>query len=161
MLRQAMLALVAALAAAQGSAAATITFVVPLTGAAEIPGPGDPDGSGTATLMIDSVTNTVSWSITVSDLDPVVAAHIHIGNVFQAGSPVVDFAGQLTGSGLVDADLAAVLATPTGFYVNVHTTAFTGGAIRGQLGQPVPEPVSLALIAAAFSSLGIARRRRA
>ncbi len=160
MLRNLALALFATAALAQSAASATITFIVPLDGQQEVPGPGDSDGSGVATLTIDSATNTISWSIQVSNLDPVVAAHIHTGASGVAGAPVVDFSGQLTGSGLVDADLVAVLANPTLFYVNVHTTAFTGGAIRGQLGAPVPEPASLALLAAAAGSLALARRRR-
>ena len=164
MVRNLALALFTAAALAQAAAAATITFVVPLDGQQEVngsgvPGQGDLDGSGTATLMIDDVTNTISWNIVVNNIVlPLSAAHIHAAPAGTNGSPVVDFSGQLTGSGLVDADLAAVLANPSNFYVNLHNSVFPAGALRGQLGTPVVEPVTLALLALAGGSLALRRR---
>ncbi len=40
-------------------------------------------------------------------------------------------------SGCVSADpvlIGQIIANPAGYYVNVHTTEFPAGAVRGQLG---------------------------
>ena len=140
-------------------------FLVPMTGGQEVPGPGDPDGIGVAFLAIDPDTLAIDWNITVDNIDlPPTAAHIHVGAAGVAGPPVVDFSGQLTGDDLTDADLAAVLANPANYYVNVHNQAFPDGAIRGQLPCPcpvIPAPPALALAAIGLVGLRLHRRRLA
>ncbi len=44
--------------------------------------------------------------------------------------------GMLSGcvSGVDPALIGEIIANPAGYYVNVHTTPFPGGAVRGQLG---------------------------
>lgn len=111
-----------------------------LDGKAEIPGPGDPDGSGTATLRINPGQSQVCYELTVKDIDTATAAHIHRGAVDVAGPVVVTLATPSSGSSKDCAEVARALAqelikTPAAFYVNVHNAAFPAGAIRGQLGK--------------------------
>ncbi len=166
MFRSFALAVVAAglLAAAPAAEAALIQFTVPLTGAEEFPGPGDPDGSGTATLWFRASTNEVTWSIVIDGVAlPVAAAHIHQAPAGVAGPVRVDFMGQLTGGPLANANVAAILAGPTGWYVNVHNADFPAGAIRGQLPVDfvvVDEPGTLTLAALGLLALAFAAFRR-
>ena len=67
------------------------------------------------------------------------AAHIHTGAAGSSGAVVVPL-GTPDGSGKSSGCLpaarsvvASILNAPDSFYVNVHTAAFPGGAIRGQL----------------------------
>jgi len=115
-------------------------FPVPMTGAEEAPGPGDPDGSGTAFLTMNAGQEEVCWEITVADITlPATAAHIHIGAAGEPGPPVVTLSApdeSARTSGCADADrelIEAIFEDPSGYYVNVHTTDFPGGAVRGQL----------------------------
>jgi hypothetical protein len=135
---------VAALAAAAALLAPTPAlaegrpFSTPLTGAAE-PGGGDPDGSGAAHVWVNIGQSQVCYHLVVADLDPVIGAHIHSAPAGVNGPVVVPLAAPVTGMSegcvTVDRDLAkAILKAPQVFYVNVHTTAYPGGAIRGQLG---------------------------
>ncbi len=140
-----------------GSAEAIIVnYVVALSGAQEVGG-GDPDGTGTATLTLDTATNTINWNIVVANIDAITGDHIHQAPAGVNGGVVIDFGGLLSGTGLVDGDVSAVVANPTGYYVNVHTTVFPGGAIRGQ----IPEPGTFALLAAGLLGLAASARRRA
>jgi len=118
-----------------------VTLNATLTGAAEVPGPGDPDAAGTAVITLNDDTNEVCWQISVTNITlPAIAAHIHPGATGVAGNPLVSLsAPDASGaaSGCVeaeDSDVNDIIANPGQFYVNVHTTDFTGGAMRGQLG---------------------------
>ena len=145
---------------ASGVGAAPTVFVVPMDGQQEVPGPGDPDGTGTAVLSIDPEALTIGWNITVNDIDlPITGAHIHQAPFGEAGPIVVDFDSQLSGTGLADPDLAAVLASPSSYYVNVHNAPYPAGAIRGQLGCPIPVPSALGLVVMGLVSLRLSRRR--
>jgi len=121
-------------------------FFVELSGAAEVPGPGDPDGGGGGSIFVDPAAGEVCAFIEVFDIAPAAAAHIHAGAAGVAGSVVVTLPtpnadGIADGcvSGLDTALLQGIHDTPSDYYVNVHTADFPDGAVRGQLElAPVP-----------------------
>lgn len=106
-----------------------------LSGAAEVPGPGDTDGSGTADVTLNQGEARVCWEITWQDItEPPFAAHIHVAPAGVAGPVVVPLNPIAGGCTTADPDLIkAIRQDPAAYYVNVHTTDFPGGAIRGQL----------------------------
>lgn len=114
------------------------TLRAALTGDEQVPEPGDPDGSGTAEVLLNTDDNTVCYEIEVENIEEPGAAHIHSGAAGEAGPPVVGFDIANQGlSGCVEADAAtieAIQASPSDYYVNVHNAEFGGGAVRGQLG---------------------------
>lgn len=109
-----------------------------LSGAEEVPGPGDPDGSGFASLTLNQGQGLICYELTVENIEPARAAHIHIGAAGVAGPVVVGLAAPTSGSSsdcvVVEKDLIkAIRQNPENYYVNVHNAAFTAGAVRGQL----------------------------
>jgi hypothetical protein len=134
-------ALLLALAASVGALAddGGRPFSTTLTGAAEVPGPGDPDGSGTAALRLNPGQQEVCFELTVSGIAPATAAHIHVGPAGVAGPVVVPLAPPTSGTSSgcvtgVDPELIkAIIQNPQAYYVNVHNAEFPAGALRGQL----------------------------
>lgn len=112
---------------------------VTLTGLQEVPGPGDPDGSGTAEIRVNPRAGGVCWNLYARQIDAATAAHIHRGAEGSAGPPVVtltapDANGRSQGCATIDVALARELVMRSyNFYVNVHTAPHPQGAIRGQL----------------------------
>jgi hypothetical protein len=115
------------------------TLVVTMTGLQEVPGPGDPDGSGTVEVRADPRLAQVCWNLYARGIDAATAAHIHRGAAGTAGPPVLplttpDASGRSEGCATVDVALAREIAwRGHDFYVNVHDAAHPAGAIRGQL----------------------------
>lgn len=120
-------------------ATAQTTLSTTLTGAQEVPA-GDPDGSGVAVVRINGT--TLTYTLLVTNIATPTGAHIHRGIAGTSSGIVVNLnptfvGGTATGSVTVDQAPATEIATnPAAFYVNVHTTEFTDGAIRGQLQAP-------------------------
>ena len=109
-----------------------------LTGAAEVPGPGDPDGSGTAQITVNPGQKQVCYKLRVSNIASASAAHIHEAAPTAAGPVVVTLGAPTTGTSsgcvTVTRELALeILKRPADYYVNVHNAAFPAGAVRGQL----------------------------
>ena len=136
------------------------TFRATLTGTAERPTPRDTDAEGTAEFTFRR--DTLFWTIEMGDIDNVVAAHIHIGGVNEAGGIILaltppvsdteienfiareDFEAPAAPNAGVTFDGLLDLMRSGGSYVNVHTDDgvdppnsgpgdFPGGEIRGQI----------------------------
>lgn len=130
--------LFATAAVGQSAAGGERSFTTTLTGAAEVPGPGHTDGTGSATVTVNVPKKQVCYELSVSGIGTPMAAHIHEGATGVAGPPVVTLETPETGSSNgcedVTAKVAAqILARPSQYYVNVHTGDFPAGAVRGQL----------------------------
>jgi CHRD domain len=117
-------------------------FATTLTGAAEVPGPGDPDATGTAFITLNQGQGEVCFDLSWAGIDgTVTAAHIHIGSATEAGPVVVGlftgaFEGTDSASGCVSASeelIKAIRQDPENYYVNIHSDVFPAGAVRGQL----------------------------
>lgn len=114
-------------------------ITVEMTGADERPGPGDPDGSGTSMFTVNPGQAKVCYVITVADIDPATAAHVHRAPATAAGPVIIPLAaptsGSSSGCATVTRELALeLIQSPGDFYVNVHNAAYPAGAVRGQLG---------------------------
>lgn len=140
-------------------------------------GGGARTGSGAGTLTLDDALFTLTFNnIVWSGLSaPATAAHIHgpAGPGVDAGviynlMPTYTQSGSTSGSingtlNLVDGQAGFSLATQLAqlhgglWYINIHSTAFPGGEIRGQI---VPEPAGLALIGVGTATWMTLRRRR-
>jgi hypothetical protein len=147
------LALIAVLVAALATAAVATAgnggrpLSATLTGAEEVPGPGDADADGKAVLRLNQGRERICFKVSWADVDgTVLVGHIHPGAAGEVNPPLVDlFFGPLPGTGSAggcseDPDIDRALIKeirkhPSDYYVNVHSTAFEAGAVRGQLGR--------------------------
>ncbi len=131
--------LVTAMASTPALAAGPVTINTALTGAVEVPA-GDPHGSGTASVTIDAAKGQICYKLSATGIDTPTMAHIHKAAAGAAGPVVVALDPPATGSSagckpVESAVIAAILAMPADYYVNIHNAAFPKGALRGQLGK--------------------------
>ena len=160
----------------------TITFTTTLSGANEVP-PRATNGTGTATVILDDVAGKVTITLSFSGLSAAVTgAHIHCCAAPGANASVVvpfdsfltlsadKTSGSLTSfsftlvpaGGLTVAQIIDGLKSGLA-YVNVHTSTFPGGEIRGQLvaaGAAVPEPSTLLLLGTGLLTAASRLRKR-
>jgi hypothetical protein len=144
--------LFACIASAQGT-----KFEAKLSGKNQTPAIDSP-AHGTATFQLSADGKSLSYRVSVTDIENVSMAHIHLAPAGQEG-PVVawlypskapamvkkgKFTGVLARGTLTDASLAGPLAGKTisdlvdqikagKAYVNVHTEKHPAGEIRGQI----------------------------
>jgi predicted small secreted protein len=133
--------LLAACATVAGAEDATHTgtpLVATLDGKAEVPGPGDANGTGEFAGWFDAAKGRVCYTLGIASLADPTMAHIHRGAAQVAGPVVVPLANPAqniadTCTPVAPALVNEILANPAGFYVNVHSKAHPSGAIRAQL----------------------------
>ena len=181
--------------AAPAAHADSFSFVANLTGALEVPPvpPSSSSGTGSASVVLDTVANTMQVNVTFSDLSSgTTASHIHccLASAFLTGSNVgvatttptfTDFPLMVTsgtydhvfdlslassynstfdGATVASQEAALVNGIESGeTYLNIHTTNFPGGEIRGFL-VPTAEPSTFLLFGAGLMVLaGLAGRK--
>ncbi len=123
-------------------------------------------GTGSGVITYDDATSELSWDISWGGLSgPVSVMHFHgpaapgsnagvqvnIGGISGTTSPTI-------GSTNISAGQAADLLSDL-WYINIHTSQFPGGEIRGQV-LLVPEPAGIALVAGGILAVGLLVRRR-
>jgi hypothetical protein len=139
------------------AAAASRTFVAPLSGSQEVPAV-DTNATGVAVFRLSKDGTELSYRLNVANIVDVTQAHIHLGPagvngpvvawLYPSGPPAqlipgrtdgVLATGTITAESLVGplagaslADLVAEMEAGNA-YVNVHTSAHPAGEIRGQL----------------------------
>lgn len=178
--------LAASLALPMAASAAIQVYSFGLDGSQEVP-PNASQASGFATITVDDGLDTISFVVQGFDLQGTfAAAHIHgpapvgvnTGFVFNlvtnadvamafpfATSYLLVGTGKAAGASVVNdpgPSLADdINAKPWLYYVNLHTSAFPGGEIRGQLA-PIPEASTYAMMLGGLGLVGFmaARRRR-
>ncbi len=123
-------------AAASGTVAPPYVRYAGLAGAQEVPANAS-TATGTATFSVDPATKVLTGTVTTTGIVGT-AAHIHEGAPGVAGAVLFPLSGGPGGvwtvpanTVLTDAQYTALQAN--GYYVNVHSTAFPAGEIRGQI----------------------------
>jgi hypothetical protein len=103
---------------------------------------GDPDAVAGMALVVLPARDKVCFATAWKRIDgTVTAAHIHLAPVGVPGPVKVPlFAGSFDGTDSTYACMpalgfaGAILANPSAYYVNIHSTVYPAGAVRAQLG---------------------------
>lgn len=123
--------------------AQTVTLTAEITASQEVPATTSP-AIGEAVMRYDMDSNTFDLEVRIRGMtDPITASHIHEADTGASGAPVVglgteaDFkrSGERLRLQVKDRTYSGDVGTllTGGAYLNFHTAAFPGGAIRGQL----------------------------
>ncbi len=135
-LRTVLLALTAA--AAAGIAQGSVTFEAILDELQMVPPSGSP-ATGTAVLVLNDAQTEVAYTITYSGLEGVETdAHFHNAGPGQNGSVVHFLPAGNPKAGIWNITVHDVAELFAGrIYVNIHTTLYPGGEIRGDIMESV------------------------
>ena len=136
---------------------AIVNYNFPINGAQEVP-PVITPGSGFGQVTLDTLLNQLDWNITFSGLlGSETAAHFHgpapVGS--NAGVQINLPVGSPKIGNAILSDLQVTQVLAGLWYVNIHSTQFPPGEIRGQV---IPEPTTLGLLL--LGGLALLRRKR-
>jgi hypothetical protein len=129
-----------------GTASAYTPRNATLKGRVEVPGPGDPDGSGRARLKVYPAKGKICYWVAWSRIGNPAAGHIHKGPAGVAGPVKVTLFDELISEkdsysacakGLAHKLVRKIKEHPKRWYVNLHNEAYPDGAIRGQVHRPL------------------------
>jgi hypothetical protein len=122
---------------------ADFKVIAALNGANEVPA-NPSTGIGFATVSFTDSFKTANIQVLLNNLTaPITAAHIHLGKAGTNGSVVFNLGDKLLNNkinksfAITKAQLKNMIDGD--YYVNVHSSAYTGGEIRGQLQVDAPE----------------------
>jgi len=118
------------------ASAALPSLFARMTGAQEVPGPGDANGRAAALIDAKVGPSKVCVGVRHRNIAAPSAMHIHSGAVGVPGPIVVDLTPVLGGTKCVAASkplVRDIRDNPGNYYINIHNGAFPDGAIRGQL----------------------------
>jgi uncharacterized membrane protein len=111
------------------------TYTVSLRGTNEVP-KGSPTGSGTAKLSLEGSKGQVCWTFTLAGVPHPSVSHIHSAAAGVSGPVFIPLGAAYKPTGCTSApkaEIAAIIAAPAKYYVNVHNAKYPNGAIRAQL----------------------------
>ena len=123
-----------------------ITYTAELRPTNEVPPAASSNAYGAAFVTFDPINATLAWEVNTSGIANPTLSHIHRGGVGVNGPVIINFAtsaaqipnGRTSGTqsiaSLSQTDQTNLANSSSGFYVNVHSSAFPGGEVRGQLG---------------------------
>jgi hypothetical protein len=152
------------------ASAAIINLTASIDGGQEVPPTGSP-ATGTGSMVYNDVSNLLSWEITYTAdtmIGTPTVSHFHgpapVGSNAGVQVDIVANSGGSIASPMIgseniteaqELDLLAGL-----WYINIHSTRFPGGEIRGQV-NVVPVPAAVWLFGSGLIGLlGIARRKQ-
>lgn len=127
--------LLAAISCKDDEEESIVEFQATLNGTSEVP-PNNSVSSGRATLRYDTLAKKFDIQVTFNGVTPT-GAHIHEGAPGVAGGVIFGFPNPVTSPinysspVLTDAQEAALFGGM--YYVNIHSSAYPDGEIRGQL----------------------------
>ena len=99
---------------------------------------GSPTGYANASFRIDTKSNRICYKVTTTDLAGVVAGHIHTGAKGVDGGVAValdpaKFNHGITCKVVPESVINDIVKNPSMYYFNLHSTKYSGGAVRAQL----------------------------